>query len=1071
MKIGNFITASNKCTIGKVIKVYENNTVDVKFFTNISLSYTENMKIEELVKVYLGKQTRVYNFTQEFEWRIGRVIDYEFMDDGSIEYEIKFSGGKHQEWIKEKDLDVRSLIKLDDPTDVLAHSYGESQFLHDARLNILNWMTNLRVSVKGLTALSSSSIDLVIHQVNIAKRILSDPIQRYLLSDEVGMGKTIEAGIIARQCLLDSNESNVLIIVPNHLLLKWRNELFSKFYLDDFGDRIELISAENITSNLIKPTLLIIDEAHHIVGDTNKYPNSNKELIIKLAKESQKLLMLTATPGIGNEKILFNLLKILEPISYVKENFEEFKSKLLKQRDQGSFLINLKPTTSPFLLKRNLTKISSFFPNDDVCLNISNNILKLIENKESFKDEILELKTYIMETWNFHNRLIRTRRIDCEGWEFQDRGKVVDNKCSQEHIQLITNPNIIYENINYQIDNWRSEVSLNLETTPIKIRKLLEERYINLLEKSNGRIDCFKDFVNEIKQDILFKDELSFLENIEKSIDEYNNTECIILLSNKILDFLNKIDNKSVGVLFVDDIKLAKVLNSIINDLLGEKSSLVLDDIVHKSCDYRNEYPESRIIIVDKNNEEGIDLQFADAIIHYDLLYNISRIEQRIGRLDRFGRKKSNIIQHLIILPTDNEDYPWIHWFDLLVDGFSIFNKPISDIQLKLEDINNEIYSELLNYGTQALINHFENGNIVSSKIDNINTIIIKERKYLDEQYALNHLSLSDSDSLNLRDIIEKGEEEESSIEEDINYWLFKVLKLYKRKVDSKRFKIEWSNSTLIPKQQFWTKNNEFVTEFWFKKFELSLERELTYYRNTSVQNKTTSLIRPGHPIFTVLKEYLDIEDRGTTFSTFRVVEKTFPKHIPRGSIEIMFKLVFFIDINSSLLDGDFNKSALSRRCDEYFPPKIFTIYIDENMNIISDDSIIETLNEPYVKDRLIDTNLSSRREIIENFIDKNTYLNLCREVSINAKDILKSSDLYKNYINNSIEKSNYDIKKRLFKLEQRNQINKNENINELIKFENAVSGLFNKHEIKLDSFGMYFLSKYPIDELGLEIE
>lgn len=1071
IKENMFVFSKSKYQIGKVLNIDENNFADVLFFIGINNEIIERIDIHKLKHIYLGFQTRIYTYCNENGWKTGRVIDYEIMDNNSIEYEVKFSGGKEQEWLKEKDIHSRCLSKLGDPTDILAYSYGESQFLHDARYKILNWMTDLRASTKGLESLSSSSIDLVVHQVNIAKKILSDPVQRYLLSDEVGMGKTIEAGIIARQCLLDSDDSTVLIIVPKHLLLKWEKELFSKFYLDDFSNRINIISIENIDENINEPTLLILDEAHHIVADTNKYSLSEKKIIIELAKKSEKLLMLSATPGIGNERILFNLLRILEPVTHKEEKFDVFKEKLLKQRDQGSFLRTLKPNVSPFLLKRNLSKVSSLFPNDNICLSISKNILEKIESKEDFSGQILELKTYIMETWNFHNRLIRTRRVDCEGWEFQNRGVIIDDKCSQEHIQLLTHPNNIYENINYQIESWRSEVSLLLDDLPLTIQKLLEKRYIKLLEKSNNTIISFKEFLEDLKQNLLFENELPLLENIKNAIDDYNNLDSLKTLCKQILDFINKIDKSSIGVLFVNDIETARVLSSIIESLTSEDQVFVLEDIVHSNCDYRKEYPDLRVLIIDKNNEEGIDLQFADAIIHYDLLFNVSRIEQRIGRLDRFGRKKSLAIQHLMVLPTDNEDYPWINWFDLLLDGFKIFNKPISDIQLKLEDLNNDIYFELLKYGTSALISHFKDGNIVSTKTDYINNIILEERKYLDEQYALNHLSLSDSDSLNLRDIIEDGEYEESSIEDDINYWLFKVLKFYKWKIDDKRFKIEWSKKTLVPQQQFWSKDNDFKTDLWFEKFQLTLNRELTYYRNSSIANENTSLIRPGHPLFIALKNYLDIEDRGTTFSTFRVVEKDFPSHIPRGSIDIVFKLVYFMDIDFTSVNSKFNNNALSRRCDEYFPPKIFTLYVNEDLNIIDDNLIIETLNEPYMKDRLIDTNLSSREKIIEYFIDQKSYIDLCRRVSSNAKDILYQSDIYKDYIIESKEKSNHDIQKRLYKLEQRNQISKNQNNEELIKFEKTISELINQYEIKLDSFGMFFLSKYPIDELGLNIE
>lgn len=151
MKIGNFVYVQNKYYVGKIININDDSTVEVKYLINISLSHTEILDINKIVNIHLSKQTRIYNFSQEFGWRTGRIIDYEFMDDGSVEYEIKFSGGKHQEWLKEKELEVRCLSKLNDPTDVLAYSYGESQFLHDARYKILNWMTSLRASVKGMT--------------------------------------------------------------------------------------------------------------------------------------------------------------------------------------------------------------------------------------------------------------------------------------------------------------------------------------------------------------------------------------------------------------------------------------------------------------------------------------------------------------------------------------------------------------------------------------------------------------------------------------------------------------------------------------------------------------------------------------------------------------------------------------------------------------------------------------------------------------------------------------------------------------------------------------------------------
>jgi ATP-dependent helicase HepA len=250
-------------------------------------------------------------------------------------------------------------------------------------------------------------------------------------------------------------------------------------------------------------------------------------------------------------------------------------------------------------------------------------------------------------------------------------------------------------------------------------------------------------------------------------------------------------------VIFVSDIELANIYTKELKDLTSENSAYNIAELVNLDkhiLQFFEENKNARFLVCDKNAEEGLDLQFADAIIHLDLPLNPSRIEQRIGRLDRFGRKKSNKIQHLVIIPTDDISYPWSNWFELLIDGFGIFSEPISDVQLKLENITKLIHSNLLQYGSVALENYFNvDGEIESTQVEHIRNIIVQEREYLDEQYALNYLTLSESDSLSLRDEIEDGEYEEKEIENDINYWLFRILRFYNRYTNDKSFELQWS--------------------------------------------------------------------------------------------------------------------------------------------------------------------------------------------------------------------------------------------------------------------------------------
>ena len=120
-----------------------------------------------------------------------------------------------------------------------------------------------------MSALLPSAIELEAHQIEVVRRNPPDPIQRYLLADEVGLGKTIEAEILIRQCLLDAGPADrVLVIVPNSLVRQWRFELETKFFL---GDRLNsvlhvvaLSDHKRIIRQLKGVSMLVVDKAHHL---------------------------------------------------------------------------------------------------------------------------------------------------------------------------------------------------------------------------------------------------------------------------------------------------------------------------------------------------------------------------------------------------------------------------------------------------------------------------------------------------------------------------------------------------------------------------------------------------------------------------------------------------------------------------------------------------------------------------------------------------------------------------------------------------------------------------------------
>ena len=123
---------------------------------------------------------------------------------------------------------------VSNPVDVLIAGANETAYFRDARLPMLQSLVAQRAASGGASALLSSAVEIFPHQVRAALTVLSDPVQRYLLADEVGLGKTIEAGLVIRQVLLDQPRSRVAVITPDVLRRQWRTELREKFFIDDF---------------------------------------------------------------------------------------------------------------------------------------------------------------------------------------------------------------------------------------------------------------------------------------------------------------------------------------------------------------------------------------------------------------------------------------------------------------------------------------------------------------------------------------------------------------------------------------------------------------------------------------------------------------------------------------------------------------------------------------------------------------------------------------------------------------------------------------------------------------------
>jgi ATP-dependent helicase HepA len=301
IKLGLLVQSQNNYLgIGKVIEVSQTNAI-VEYFCSIGQRLQKTLPLTSLSQVRLEPQARCYiKFPNQDKWIIGRIFAW---DEEIEQYQVDLPD-KKTAIVTEEEIFVRCNLPNTDPIETLAMKGHETPYFHDKRLGFVKSLIQQRAVSRGMTGLISANINLYPHQVEVVRRVLEDPIQRYLLADEVGLGKTIEAGAILRQFLLDEPKKGAVIIVPKYLLQQWRTELENKFYISHFPKRVVVLAVEDVHKVNLKAKIgcLILDEAHHIAAMATSKDAAVRqrfETCKTLAHKSDRLLLLSATPVVN----------------------------------------------------------------------------------------------------------------------------------------------------------------------------------------------------------------------------------------------------------------------------------------------------------------------------------------------------------------------------------------------------------------------------------------------------------------------------------------------------------------------------------------------------------------------------------------------------------------------------------------------------------------------------------------------------------------------------------------------------------------------------------------------------
>lgn len=623
--------------------------------------------------------------------------------------------------------------------------------------NIVSKNINLlNNSVFGFKELAGSKIYLLPHQINTIMRCLQDSPCRYMLADEVGMGKTIEAISILKIYLLNKSKQKILIVVPDALEEQWKTELFFKFNItvgqNKNGNIVGLKTFSSIEKSLIdmKWDFVVMDEVHKILHNPRFYENAHK-----LSDNSSNILLLSATPVQDRQEEYLSLLRLLQPTVYDKYSLEKFKILIQKQKkivQKTSFVLSDLETFQE-IVEDSFTSNENPRDNEDcrelfdemqndleeICDELNDEKLNDLLEKISFESEdygIYDFKvliSYICGNYQLENNIIRNRR---KMLEVDDDHKLPIRKLFEVSYELSLDNataeaatyNALIRLIDIEIDKTDDEINN-------KVKPLLNsffsspQAFFNIAKKLLNGLEGSNEVIENAREWCAYEEYI--LNNIVDILDDSDKYEKYY--SSRMVSIFNFIyDNCNVSkiVIFTDFEETFELYKKALELIYDEDEiaffgkNINVQEAEFNAYKFQNDDICS-IMLCDYTGGEGRNFQCADFVIHIDLPWDANMIEQRIGRLDRLERDKNRpIVNSVVVYAKDTFENAL---FKFWRDGLKLFTQSLSGMEIIMQDINSEINAAIkedLKYGL------FEKIEDIVLKAENMRKEIIKEQNY-----------------------------------------------------------------------------------------------------------------------------------------------------------------------------------------------------------------------------------------------------------------------------------------------------------------------------------------------------
>lgn len=952
--------------VGKLVGLVEG-IAEIQFFDapGAPLPAKLEFPLAEIERLSLPAQTRVYRCDIGGRWQVGRVLE----DDGLIVF-VQFPNGETVN-IEVGELQVRWLQPLADPLPLLIAEATETPFLADARAKFTKAVARQHHAAAGVSAILCSSVDLVDYQFDVVRRVLTDPIQRYLLADEVGLGKTIEAAVIVRQYFIDDTTAWAVLIVPRALVYQWRRELAVRFGLgNELDDTLHVVAHDDIdrlAKVIPNAGMLVVDEAHHLSRHFTTEQRRLYDLVEFHARSVPRLLLLSATPVLGNAEEFLRVLHLLDPVVFPLDDLEGFMRRISSRQVVAEVVSTLVPQ-NVWGLGPDLVRLLESYPDDPLLVTKVGALQQVLgtfpdEGNEHFLAALDDLKTHLVESYRLHRRLLRNRRASVP-WATPRRAGMRP---------------VVFTG--QATATWRDRLeALRLAamaagglTTPIE--QALLQAAINPTASESLRAALEQAGLDH-------PDLLAQAEAVDHAVQRLSDDPARMIAVCRQVQALLETPGTQVVVFCdrpEDANRVAQVLAGQVGDRVVRHEPVEVDEDGEVTAPQWERFfsaPERmRVLVCDFRAEEGVNLHGGRKVaVHYDLPASPNRIEQRLGRLDRYGT--GDPIVSYVLLDDANADE--VAWAEVLDQGWGVFGQSVASLQYLIEATAGPLAQEWVELGTVALETQ-------AQQLGGEDGWVRREVRQLNHQDAL--------DAIANREIpgMEVLEDEDS----DWGEWraAFKALAIDALQFHWRSegepgaastespFRVGYvyrdsSRTTLLPLSGFLKYFLATVDQHAAGGGALMpLTQRYAFKRQTATSRRGLAqgvrLLRIGDPLVTSLEQFCANDDRGRAFAVWRV-DRQYEVSDPSGA-DLYFRFDFLVrpvlpseapetseaDNTSQLL----HTQALVRKASTFLPPMGFRVWVQGNGEVEVEPS--DFLTSEYTdtwKGTRRDFNLNARR-------------------------------------------------------------------------------------------------------------